>query len=184
LPVGIALTATAYVATAVRKEPRLGTWCLACALLGAGLHLGTTVCERHALARPRADRYMQDYEDWHDVCEWIANHIDKGPTFLTPRRSQTFKWYTGHAEVVNFKDIPQDAPGIVEWWERIDSIHRYDDGEQRSFRPRLALQGTERLLEVGRKYRAEYLVTTVSPRLRFDWLYRNDTYVVYQLPRE
>ncbi len=38
--------------------------------------------------------------------------------FLTPRLAQTFRWYAERAEVVNRKDIPQDAPGIVEWWRR------------------------------------------------------------------
>ena len=42
--------------------------------------------------------------------------------FLTPRMSQTFRWYASRGEVVNWKDIPQDAKGIVEWWRRLGEI--------------------------------------------------------------
>ena len=44
--------------------------------------------------------------------------------FLTPTKQQTFKWYAQRAEVVNWKDVPQDAAGILQWYERVQRFSR------------------------------------------------------------
>ena len=51
--------------------------------------------------------------------------------FLTPTDHQTFKWYAQRAELVTWKDVPQDAESIVEWSERLTrrpSLAREHDG--------------------------------------------------------
>ena len=66
---------------------------------------------------------QQRFADWIAACRWINEHTDKDEIVLTPRGQQTFKWYAERSEVVNWKDIPQDARGIKEWWRRHNEVY-------------------------------------------------------------
>lgn len=57
--------------------------------------------------------------DWQAVCAWVHRHTPNDTLFLTPRAQQTFKWYAGRAEVVTFKDVPQDSQSLLQWYDRI-----------------------------------------------------------------
>jgi hypothetical protein len=57
----------------------------------------------------------QRFAEWKNLCRWIRDNTSKEAKFITPRNQQTFKWYAERAEVVTWKDIPQDASGLVEW---------------------------------------------------------------------
>ena len=74
--------------------------------------------------QPRADK-LRDYAEWLDVCRWIADqrHTPRNARFIVPRVAYTFKWYAGRGEVVNWKESPQDAAGLHEWWQRINDIY-------------------------------------------------------------
>ena len=74
--------------------------------------------------QPRADR-LADYAAWREACDWASQpeHISPEATFLTPRMSQTFKWYAGRGEAGTWKELPQDAQGIVEWWRRMQAFY-------------------------------------------------------------
>lgn len=56
---------------------------------------------------------------WQAVCAWVAENTPSDALFLTPRAQQTFKWYAGRAEVVSFKDVPQDSRSLLEWYDRV-----------------------------------------------------------------
>lgn len=56
---------------------------------------------------------------WQAVCAWVAARTPSDALFLTPRAQQTFKWYAGRAEVVCFKDVPQDSRSLLEWYDRV-----------------------------------------------------------------
>ena len=87
--------------------------------------------DRHSDPRPRADRAtLPTYEDnpertagtyrnWLRVCDWIKNNTPADAKFITPDQQQTFKWYAHRSEVVNWKDVPQDAEALVDWSGRI-----------------------------------------------------------------
>lgn len=62
------------------------------------------------------------YQDWQDACEWIRKTMPSDEILITPRHQQTFKWYADRAEVVNWKDIPQDAASMVSWHHRFTEI--------------------------------------------------------------
>lgn len=64
----------------------------------------------------------QQYSDWQAACGWIEQNTDPKSIVYTPRESFAFKWYADRAEVVSFKDCPQDAVGILEWNRRLNSI--------------------------------------------------------------
>jgi hypothetical protein len=75
------------------------------------------------LAWPSVDRNPSRMEpqrlaDWLAVCQWIERHTPPDAHFLTPRSSWAFKWYASRAEYFSYKDCPQDAEGILEWWDR------------------------------------------------------------------
>ena len=63
------------------------------------------------------------YRAWRDACDWIAEHTPPDAVFLTPRYQQTFKWFAGRSEAANWKDVPQDAAKLVEWWQRMQELY-------------------------------------------------------------
>ncbi len=154
-----------------------------------GFHLGNLALKRPLPRPPRADVWrVRNYADWRRACRWIARpeNIPPGTRFLTPRLAQTFKWYTGHSEVVTWKDIPQDARSIVRWWTRMQDIHATgrqlgQRGPNRRWRRSLSELGSRRLNQLGRKYNADYVLTLSEPPLPLDIVYENDTYAVYRL---
>jgi hypothetical protein len=99
--------------------------------------------------------------------------------------AQTFKWYTGHSEVATWKDIPQDATELVQWWARMQDI--YATGLPPP-RPRWRLSLTElspeRLRQLGAKYGADYMIDergdSDSP-LELPLVFGNERYGIYSL---
>ena len=183
VPLGVALTAALLVAETLRTRPAIGRWALAGMLAIAGIHVGGYLAIRPIPTIPPADRLPNSLA-WETACDWIA-HTDAIPPqakFLTPRMSQTFKWYTGHAEVANWKEVPQDATAIVEWWRRVFEIHRSGSDDPQAFwLDSLAELGAPRLKQLGAKYGADYALTLARPALPLEVVYRNRSYVVYRL---
>ncbi len=161
------------------------------AIIVVCLHFGALAVYRSVPSIPRAYR-LPYYQYWRDACQWVADprNIPPGSRFLTPKRSQTFKWYTsqgdkGHSEVVIWKDVPQDADSIVEWWRRMNDIHANPDGLPIwPWHPTLATQGEKRLKKLGEKYDVDYIITASHPRLDLTVVYKNPAYIIYQLDQK
>ncbi len=158
------------------------------AIFLTSFHLAGCIWQRFSPGIPRGDQdRVADYEAWRDVCRWIETSpaIPRDSRFLTPRMAQTFKWYAKRPEVVNWKDIPQDARAIVQWWQALCEVHAYRDltGELRWYTS-LAQSGTEHVREVALRYGAHFAVTVSWPPLELPVLYRNKVYVVYRIQRE
>lgn len=66
---------------------------------------------------------------------------------MTPKYQQSFKWYAQRAEVVCWKDVPQDNASVIEWYHRIK-----DCEPPRSVDGSIEEWTTERLLELSGKY--------------------------------
>lgn len=131
-------------------------------LIAAGLQ----AAENWQLGRAGADaaaleQYPQDPQkelklaaNWQQVCRWIAAETPEAAVFITPARQQSFKWYAGRAEVVCWKDMPQDPSGIVEWSRRLNLVQRpqldYDLG--------LLAFDDGQLLELGAQFGADFLL--------------------------
>lgn len=191
VPVGVALLATA---AAYRPSARWPSWRrlapIGLAALACGL-IEPNIVARFKGTVPRADKpeKVKGYADWRDACQWIAENTPRDARFLTPRNAQTFKWYAGHSEVVTWKDMPQDAASIVEWWRRLRNIHGTDDPDIPWFKSLTEPRGHVRtptdvpLVEINRSYGARYLLTESDPPLDFPRPYRNNTYAVYELPK-
>lgn len=131
-----------------------------------------------------AAEQQQTHADWVSVCQWINVATPENELLLTPRHQQSFKWYSHRSEVVNWKDVPQDAQSLIEWERRF-----YEIFPQHLGRARVTIN--YRLL---RKYREKYGVRFMvvdnritGPRLPLVKLYPtagqvNESYSVYQLP--
>ena len=134
--------------------------------------------------QPRADK-LRDYAAWVDVCRWIADpeHTPPDARFLVPRIAYTFKWYAGRGEVVDWKESPQDAAGLVEWWRRIRRLYATGKSPpQDEYYGSLAERGDAKLRALAEEYGAGYLVTQVSvPMLPLTVVYKNEAFVVYRM---
>ncbi|HVC94801.1 MAG TPA: DUF6798 domain-containing protein [Pirellulales bacterium] len=186
LPVGVALAGVAATAGMARRRwTAVAGWIALCLTLAA-YHRQEYAIVRHFHQTPRADKSgkVVNAADWRDACEWVAGHTPADATFLTPRLAQTFTWHAGRGQVASWKDIPQDAAAIVEWWRRINAIHGTRDPTwQGEWYDSLSLRSTKTLRRFGEKYKARYLVTESKPRLALPRLYENNSYAVYELTR-
>jgi len=123
--------------------------------------------------------------DWVAVCQWVNRTLPQDEILLTPRNQHTFKWYSGRAEVVNWKDVPQDAERLVQWSKTFYDIFPLRLGTVRvTIRYpdliRYREQYGARFIIVDRRFSGESLplvqVYPVGPTET------NATYAVYRLP--
>lgn len=185
LPLGAALAAVRFVSNRLQRRQRGAQWVVAAAVAVALLHTGGYAGARLFPTVPRADAgRVYDFPAWRDVCQWIgqSGQIPPQARFLTPRMAQTFKWYARRSEVATWKDIPQDAPSVVRWWNTLCDIYALNQGDgQISWIGSLARWPTWRLVQLANKYGADYLLAYRWPRHPFPVVYENRTYVVYRI---
>jgi len=126
------------------------------------------------------------YLDWQRVCRWIDQTMPADETFITPRHQQTFKWFAHRAEVVNWKDVPQDAASLVRWYNRFFDVY-----PRRLGTVRVTIRYDE-LRRMGKQYDANFMVVDrriVGDTLPLVKVYPDDssttnaTYAIYRLPR-
>jgi len=186
LPLAAAFEAASLVA--LRRDTGRGfaRWFWPAVFVGlALLHLADLASIRPIPQAPRADKLPQ-YSHWRDLCDWIAQseQIAPGATFLTPRQTHTFKWYTGRPEVANWKELPQDAAAIVEWYRRMKEIYAAtrEDGTMKwlNWPDELPRRKIDRL---AAQFGFRYVVSSQRVRLPYRIAYQNESYVLYELPR-
>jgi hypothetical protein len=133
----------------------------------------------------RDDNRKQVLSDWLAVCEWVDRTLPQDEVLLTPRNQHSFKWYANRAEVVNWKDVPQDADRLLEWSHRFYDVFplrlgtvrvtvRYQD------LIRYRKEYGARFMIVDRRFSGESLpLVQVYPLSPYE---SNATYGVYRLP--
>ena len=128
---------------------------------------------------------------WKDLCEAAKLHTEPGETFIVPYTYRTFTWYSGRNVVVTWKDMPQDAKNLGEWWTRIQSLYyghmedkdgilRYGRLKKFSDTPR------ERFPQMAKRYGVKYLVAMNDDMkgLSFPVVYRNEEFSVWRIDGE
>ncbi|HVA51493.1 MAG TPA: DUF6798 domain-containing protein [Pirellulales bacterium] len=133
---------------------------------------------------PRADKSgkVLSHDDWREVCQWMADHAPPDALAITPRMAQSFTWYAERGQVVSWKDLPQDAVAVVRWWQRLVDIYGMPfPAFQGRWHDSLSERSPDRLRELGRKYRAGYLVVESEPTIELPREYANGSYAVYRL---
>jgi len=164
VPVGLAVAATAALEGGIGETTRrrLG-WSLVVGVLLVDLAFES----RHwpLPGRPglvaRADQKVQAAA-WREICGWVRDNTPADACFLTPRGATSFHWYTGRREVVNWKDIPQDAPSILEWRKRIVDCFSVD-GTLKSLVTSTAALGGDRLRAAADAYGADHIIVPRNP---------------------
>lgn len=172
-PIAIACLALAELTSALDRR-RAHAPAIALGLVAVGAYqVGGHVFERLASPAAEGDAYYSDPASWVAMCRWIEANTEPDALFLTPRRSHSFKWHAGRAEVVTYKDVPQNAEGLVEWRDRyadVFQIGTWKSGKPR-WTPSVAELGGARLRELAEQYGALYALshdakTATRPGLR------------------
>jgi hypothetical protein len=149
-------------ATAVRTASATPSW-LAQGLLGTailaslfGIVAGLQLNAERLI--PAADRLVVEsvgkhniqtdrYVDWLAVCRWIRENTPSDSLWLTPKYQQSFKWHAERAEVVCWKDVPQDNAAVIEWYHRIERC-----APPRDSSGRIREWTTQELLDLSSQY--------------------------------
>lgn len=127
---------------------------------------------------------QQTWKDWRAVCRWAEHSTPPGTMFLTPRHQQTFKWYSSRPEVVNWKDVPQDAASLIEWKERMRDVYPASLGHTK------VTINYQSLRSMRDRYDAQFMIVdhrVVAEPIPLQKIYpldpaNNQTYAVYDLP--
>ncbi|REJ66857.1 MAG: hypothetical protein DWQ31_13065 [Planctomycetota bacterium] len=188
VPVGAALAVTHTIFSWEPSRPELARWSAAL-LFGLALaHFAVSIDRWVTYPYPLADAKTigrrasvaeQRHRNWRAVCEEVRTRAPAGAVFLTPPYSQTFKWYAERAEVVTWKEMPQDARSVIEWWDRFREIYRHDGRRTVS----LAHSDEEKILQLAALYGADFLLTEANPSLRLPLWYHNDSFAIYDVNR-
>jgi hypothetical protein len=180
-PMAVAIFVMALIVAGIERRRAWAVWVLTVALVLAGWHLTVVARQRALNPVPPADIKVRDLAAWDEACEWVAQNTPPDALFLTPRLNLTFKWRAGRPEVVNRKDIPQDARGIIEWHRRIKEIYYANMDGVKTPLDSLGILGTERVRELALKYNADYVLMDRGQLLSLPIAFRNEEYVVYRI---
>jgi hypothetical protein len=166
LPAAVALALVCVAIELRRHAPRAAQLATAVVALACAAHLMRITAERWRTPFPPGIARMHDPVAWVAACEWIRDHAQPDAVCLIPRHAQSFKWYASRADVVNWKDIPQDAKSVIQWFARIQDVFPAVDidGE-----PHILSSpeqwGAVRALQVAHEYGADYIVARSEPPL-------------------
>ena len=197
LPLGVVFGGLVLMLKLESKWPVAVAWSHISVVLVTVIGLGAIINQRIQDPLSKADRQAissvtfeeqqirQLAEHWRRACQWVEENTDTDERFLTPHAQQTFKWYAGRSEVVTWKDVPQDARAVVEWWSRYRDV--YPPSVQRFG---LAAHSDELLRQLATRYGAKYIIVDRTryhrvlgfPRLYPNQIEENSSYEVYRLP--
>lgn len=208
IPLGVALLCTRFTSSMLAggglAKRRIVLASLCCLGLASGLVAwegatsGLSPADQRSLPDYPNDpeRTINTYSNWRKVCRWISLNTDQGSLFVTPVEQQTFKWHAERAEVACWKDMPQDAAGVVEWRQRVNELRGIEAHDPAGY---FALT-SEQLKYLVEQYQVTHLLLPQSMedaanenesvgRLPLEKIYpKNDeersTYVVYRLREE
>ncbi|MDR3197826.1 MAG: hypothetical protein LBU34_08175 [Planctomycetaceae bacterium] len=129
---------------------------------------------------------------WIDACRWIADpkNTPKTAKFWVPREGTTFKWHARRSDIGTWKNVPQDAEGIVRWQKMMHDLfyYRNENGqlcEDRSLTILLWWKTDEEIEQLRLQYGFEYILCSAYPELShhktFQVVYANELYKVYKI---
>ncbi len=117
LPLAVAVSTVHFVESSLwQAASRNVLWTagsIGLTLAGLGSALLLPAPDANASGMSPADR-----RDWIGVCRWLRDQTPPEALLATANESWAVKWFAERPEYVSFKDCPQDAAGIVEWWRR------------------------------------------------------------------
>lgn len=137
---------------------------------------------------------------WLDVCRWAKENTAPDAVFLVPRGCDSLKWNANRAAVGSWKEVPQDAESLVEWFKKMEALYTPigDKSPGRWNQPLCAIliyKGRERFEKLAEEYRFDYIVSELPPYQVASYpkalqryneylaseVYRNDQFVVIKI---
>jgi hypothetical protein len=178
LPLATSLMVGWLTARGLARRARWALVLLTLAVVLPSAHLLALSGTRHQSGKPPAARKLKHFPSYLQACAWAQQQTPTDALFLVPQRAYTFKWYAGRSDLVTWKDIPQNAPDVVAWYQRFLDIYPPDRGVTPLERS-LAGRGTTALVALTRQYHVDYLLTRAKPRLALPVAYTNRHYTIY-----
>lgn len=124
----------------------------------------------------RLARVQREADPWYQVQRWSREHTPRDALFLTPPYKQGFRVFSERALVGEWKDGTQQffSAGFgFEWHRRMRDLKAPGNGYDGLRAPRL--------VDLGRRYGAEYAVTAAECELNLPRLFQNEEWSVYSL---
>jgi hypothetical protein len=175
-------------AASVRATRTIATASLSLTVLVALVYLVSHGSQVLSADRPRGDgpTKVLDLADWCAACDWARENTAPDALFITPKSTQSFKWRAQRSELATWKDMPQDAAGIVEWWQRLVDLYGLETEAPNAWTNAWRLESlNERapaeLRALGYKYGARYLLVESDLPLELPRRYANKSYACYEL---
>lgn len=174
VPLALSLATAKLLASPSAEPPRLRLRMLA--IIAAAILIFAVAISIPQPSRNPSRMTPQRFAAWTDVAQWLQKTTPPNTLLVTPTRQWGFRWYSGRALFVDYKDAPQDTAGLLEWERRLDLVRNWWQT------PPIGSFSESDLMRLGEQTNAHYLVTLASP-LRFNSkpLYDNGTYRVYAL---
>jgi hypothetical protein len=116
------------------------------------------------------------YADWLKACRWLHDHTPHDALAYAPNEDWAIKWYAERAEYVNFKDCPQDAAGIVEWYERQRRLSRWsrENYVDRQF-------SADEMQALHRQTEITHLIVSRFGPIDMSPVYENNSFRIYDI---
>ncbi|MEZ6093068.1 MAG: DUF6798 domain-containing protein [Pirellulaceae bacterium] len=108
--------------------------------------------------QPNPEKFSELARNWIAVCDWVRENTPEDSLFICPADQQTFKWFAQRAEVVCWKDMPQDAKSVAVWWRRVQAIIQ----PQRTYSLGLMAFSDEQLRSLANSFGADYIIVLQS----------------------
>ena len=129
-------------------------------------------------------------KEWQDMCRWIKENTEPTAKFWIPRNEQTFKWYAQRSDIGTWKNVPQDAESIVQWYRAINELYKYKDAEGKTAEDRLLTtllnsKTEQEIAALQQKYGFEYILCAqwyeMPKHSTLQMVYENDVYCLYHV---
>jgi hypothetical protein len=176
-------------ATATRTgRSRIAVWANAALILIAALWGARVATRPDALFDFGVTRYAEQSSSWVNICRWIKTNGPRDAIYLTPPGVNGFTSLADRSNIGDFKNNPDGALYLTEWFERLRDLAGGKLPEGRGFDNRQLLNrayaalSAEQLVEIGKKYGAEYAVLPRASKVELEVVYQNDGYRLVKLP--
>lgn len=114
--------------------------------------------------------------NWIRMTDWIENNTARDAEFITPKNAWAFKWFASRPEYVAYKDIPQDATGMVEWKQRLTNIRGWAKDAAKD--DLVTRAETDQLYEMTG---ADYLIVQWLAPFEVESEYRNKSFRIFRI---
>ncbi|MGH9766382.1 MAG: DUF6798 domain-containing protein [Blastocatellia bacterium] len=169
-------------------KSRIAAFCSAGLILIAALWGVRVARKPESVFHFGISRYAELSSNWINICRWIRSNSPRDAVYLTPPGANGFTSLAERSNLADFKNNPDSGLYLAQWFERLRDLAggTLPDGRgaenRQLFNKAYAGLSAEQLVEVGKKYNAEYAVLPRSSKADFEVIHKNDGYRLVKLP--